>query len=754
MKTVVTCALPYANGPMHVGHIRSTYLPGDIYYRYLKMRKEDAIFICASDEHGTPITVTADKEGKNPSEIADRYHDLIKKDLEGLNIKFDVFSRTSSDLNIKRSQEFFTEANKKGYVFEKEVEQYYCGSCKRFLPDRYVEGTCPNCGAEGARGDHCEKCAQHLDSLKDARCLICGSSPELKTTKHWFFKLTSFKKQLKDFLSSDKLPENVKNYAVTWLDKLQDWCITRDMSWGVPLPIKGADDKVLYVWWDAPIGYVSATEDWGIQNKKDWEPYWKKGKIVHFIGKDIIYHHALFWPAMLLAHGKYKTPWSIVAGEYLSLEGRKMSTSRGWIIWVKDFLEKYPADYMRYYLTITSPLMSDMDFSWKEFEARINNELSDVLGNFVHRVMIFTQKFFGGKVPKPEKVDKSVTDKIAVIHEKATSHMDEFNFMDALKDIMELAKFGNQYFNDKEPWKNKDDGTPIYMGATIARSLSILLSPILPETAQKIWGQLGYDGNVSEQDWDSAKELIKEGQKLGKPEPLIPKVEVEVPRIEFSGKKVIPDEKISKEVKSENLSVALAEVSGVLVKKRSRVFEKQKKKAVDEFDYAGVEKTINSYRYMLEKLDKGTEGLSSENLVQFVRESGMLPNINTLADVYNYISFKTGLIMGAYDARNIEGNVVLKVADGSESFVPIGGSKPSKIEPGEYVVADESNKVITRWLTKQHEKVKVDEHTTNAIICIQGNKDIPEKKVFETLEELCKLIVQYCGGEYKILYPK
>jgi len=752
-KHLVTCALPYANGPLHIGHIRSTYLTGDIYARYLRLKGKDVAFICATDEYGTPITVTAEKKGKKPIEVAKKYHDIIKKELDGLNIIFDVFSRTSSEENNKRAQEFFNAAYKKGHIHEKEVEQYYCKSCKRFLPDRYVEGTCPECGAEGARGDHCEKCAQHLDHLKEPRCLVCRSEPELRTTKHWFFKLTDFKGMLKKFLSKKSLPGNVKNYAVTWLDKLEDWCITRDMDWGVKVPLKEAKDKVLYVWWDAPIGYVSATEAWGKENKIDWETYWKKGKITHFIGKDIIYHHALFWPAMLKAHGKYTLPHSIVAGEYLSLEGKKMSTSRNWVLWVEDFLNTYPADYLRYYLTINTPLTADIDFSWKDFEARINNELSDVLGNFVHRVLVFTEKYFDSKIPKHGKLDKRDNELLTTIKkvaESASKHMETYDFIEALKEVMSLAQAGNQYMNDKEPWKHKEDGTAIYVCACVAKALSVFLGPFLPATAGEIWAQLGFKEEPKK--WDEALEYPKAGQKIGKPKPLIQKVEIKEEEPEFSGKKVVVDKKLKEKIKEREITIALAEAAGLKVQTRNMELEREKKKAIVDFASSEVYPTIESYRYMLDKIDKGTEGLSSENLVSFVLDSDMLPNINTAADAYNMVSFKTGLIMGAYDVRAIEGDVQVKVASGKENFIPIGSTEEDKIQPGEYVVADSKGMVITRWLTKENEKVKVDKYTRGVVVCVQGNKGIPQEKVNEVLKEVCEKIVKYCGGKYKILF--
>ena len=528
-KILVTCALPYANGPIHAGHIRSTYLPADIYVRYLRMRGEDVAFICGSDEHGTPITVTAEKEKVSPAEVAKKYHDIMAKDFKKINILFDIFSRTSTKLNRKNAQEFFTVANEKGYIYTKEVDQYYCNSCARFLPDRYVEGKCPNCGAEGARGDHCEKCGRALTNLIEPKCLISKDTPEIRQTKHWFFKLTAFKEKLGKFLNRKELPANVKNYALNWIGNLQDWGITRDLDWGVPVPLPEAKDKVLYVWWDAPIGYISATQEW--DSKKGLE-YWKRGKIIHFIGKDIIYHHALFWPAMLMAYGKFKLPYSIIAGEYLSLEGQKMSTSRNWVVWIDDFVKKYPADYLRYYLTINTPLTADMDFSWKEFEARINNELSDILGNFVHRTLTFIKNFYSGKIPKPQKLgakDKEVLEKIKASAKNVSEKTEAFDFMGALKEIMELAKAGNIYLNEKAPWKDKTQArdTTLYVSANLVHSISLLLLPFLPETALKIHAQLGHKGESKELKWKVVAEKIKAGQKIASGlKPLIQKIEL------------------------------------------------------------------------------------------------------------------------------------------------------------------------------------------------------------------------------------
>lgn len=749
-KTIITCALPYANGPLHVGHVRSTYLPADIYRRYLELKKKDVAFVCATDEHGTPITISAEKEEKKPIEIAEKYHKEIKKDLDGLNVNFDTFSRTSSETNIKNAQEFFKKADEKDYIYKKEVEQYYCENCDRFLPDRYVEGSCPKCGSEGARGDHCENCGAVLEKLENPRCLICGEAPKLKKTKHWFFKLTAFKDKLKEFLSEKDLAPNVRNYASNWLDKLQDWCITRDLDWGVPVPAENSEGKVLYVWWDAPIGYISATEEWKGEEGLD---YWRNGEIVHFIGKDIIYHHTLFWPSMLMAQGDYNLPSKIIAGEYLSLEGKKMSTSRDWVVWISDFLDDYPADYLRYYLTITSSLDTDMDFSWDGFEARVNNELSDVLGNFVHRVLTFNKKFFEGKVPEPgdyDNRDEEIIEEIDETVEKVDSLLDEYKFMESLKAVMGLIQSGNKYLNEKEPWKNEDvKPTVTYLCTSIVKTASILLWPFLPETAEGIRNQLNLEEKPLLND---AEKLVEPGHEIGEPDPLIEKVEIEE-EIEFSGKSVKVDTELEKKIENGDLSVALGEVTGITVQTRTGELERMKEDVVEKVGKKDVKKTIDSYRYMLDEIDKGKEGLSSENLHEFAEDSDQLPNINTVADTYNLVSYKTGMIMGAYDVKSINGDVHLKVADGDESFVPIGSKKSAGIKPGEYILVDDKDKVITRWLTKEHEKVKITDYTKGAVICVQGNKDIPQEKVDETLEEVCKLITKFCNGEYKKLYP-
>ena len=435
-KIFISCALPYANGPCHLGHIRSTYLPADIYARYNRMIDNDVLLVCATDEHGTPIAVKADKENKKPIEIAKRYHDMIVRDVESMNISLDNFTRTTDDLHYEIAQNFFLELYNKGLIYKKDIQQLYCEKCNKFLPDRYVEGICPVCGSE-ARGDHCEKCGRALEptELDEPKCLTCGSTPVIKDTYQYFFKLSEFEDDLKDYIdNNENLPANVRNYAKNWLKEgLNDWVLTRDMDWGIPLPLDEAKGKVLYVWVEAFLGYISSAAQWSRETGIKWEDYWNDTAI-HFIGKDIIYHHSIFWPGLLKAYG-CKLPDNIYAGEFLSLEGEKMSTSKNWVVWIADFVDKFDPDLLRYYLTINAPLNKDTDFSWDDFQRRNNDELADVIGNFLHRTFTFTHKFFDGEIPEyknPSAEDNEFKEIIEKLPDTVGEYISDFEFRDGL----------------------------------------------------------------------------------------------------------------------------------------------------------------------------------------------------------------------------------------------------------------------------------------------------------------------------------
>ena len=535
-KVFITSALPYANGPCHLGHLRSTYIPADIYARYNRMKGRDVLFVCASDEHGTPIAVRAEQEGKGPKEVAGRYFEMIKKDLESCNISFDNFSRTTDPKHYEISQNFFLKLYEKGYIYEKIIKQPYCEECSRFLPDRYVEGTCPHCNGEGARGDHCETCGRHLEptQLVEPTCLICKSTPEIRESKQYFFKLSNFQTELKEWIeNNDQLPPNVKNYALQWLKEgLKDWILTRDMEWGIPVPLEDAEGKIIYVWGEAFLGYISSAAQWSERTGIPWEDYWND-RAIHFIGKDIIYHHSIFWPALLMAYG-CKLPYTVIAGEYLSLEGRKMSTSKNWVIWASDFLETFDSDTLRYYLVANAPLSRDTDFSWDDFQRRVNDELADVLGNFLHRTFTFTTRFFEGEIPEPsdfDEYDEEFKSRIKALPSNVSEYIENYKFREGLIEIIKLAKYGNKYFNDKEPWKTikTDKNTAancLYLSNQLAKTMAVTLIPYMPVKTLEIFKTLNIDSDDLK--WDDAANFIPAGHRINEATPIFSKVEDDV----------------------------------------------------------------------------------------------------------------------------------------------------------------------------------------------------------------------------------
>lgn len=530
-KIFISCALPYANGPCHLGHIRSTYLPADIYARYNRMIGNDVLMVCATDEHGTPIAVKADKENKKPIEISKRYHDMIVRDVESMNISLDSFTRTTDESHYEIAKNFFKSLYDEGLIYREDIQQLYCPVCNKFLPDRYVEGSCPECGSE-ARGDHCEKCGKALEptELDEPHCITCGTTPIIKDTFQYAFKLSEFEDDLKEYISSNEnLPANVKNYATNWLnDGLNDWILTRDMDWGIPVPLDEAKGKVLYVWIEAFLGYISSASQWSKQSGRKWEEYWND-YVVHFIGKDIIYHHSIFWPGLLKAYG-CKLPDMIYAGEFLSLEGEKMSTSKNWVIWISDFVKDYDPDLLRYYLTMNAPLNKDSDFSWDDFQRRNNDELADVIGNFLHRTFVFTKKSFDNRIPEyknPTEEDEAFRMAIEELPNKAGEYIANYEFRDALLEIFKVAKKGNKYFNDQEPWKAvKEDvqkaANCLYLSNQLAKTLAYMLKPFIPTKADKIAEIMNID---SLDVWDDAKIALPVGHEINKAKPLFKKIE-------------------------------------------------------------------------------------------------------------------------------------------------------------------------------------------------------------------------------------
>lgn len=535
-RTLVTSALPYANGPVHIGHLAGVYVPADIYTRYLRLKGEDVLFIGGSDEHGVPITLKARKEGISPQDVVDKYHNLIKKSFEDFGISFDIYSRTTSKVHHETAAQFFRTLYDKGEFLEKESEQYFDPEAQQFLADRYITGTCPHCHKDGAYGDQCESCGTSLNAMDliNPRSVISGSTPVLKKTKHWYLPLDKHEPFLKKWILEDhkEWKSNVYGQCKSWIDLgLQPRAVSRDLDWGVPIPVEGAEGKVLYVWFDAPIGYISATKEL----TPDWEKYWKdpECRMLHFIGKDNIVFHCIIFPSMLKAEGSYILPDNVPANEFLNLEGDKISTSRNWAVWLHEYLEDFKdkQDVLRYVLTANAPETKDNDFTWKDFQARNNNELVAIYGNFVNRSIVLTHKYYNGVVPTPGQYndfDKETATGIQELIGKVEVALDNFRFREAVKEAMNLARLGNKYLADTEPWKLiKTDPervkTIMYISLQITAALSILMEPFMPFSSRKLRDMLG----MEEADWAISKqeEILEPGQKINEGELLFQKIE-------------------------------------------------------------------------------------------------------------------------------------------------------------------------------------------------------------------------------------
>jgi len=537
MKIVVTAALIYANGEVHLGHVASTYLPADVLVRYLRLRGNNVIYVCATDDFGTPSLIEAEKEGKSPEEFVAHWYKIDSRDFKDLGISFDIFDRTSSQENITLTQHFFTKLQESGFVFNQRISQPYCENCKKVLPDRYVVGTCPYCGAEEQYSDVCERCGRTLapGEIKEAHCVICGSKPTIKESDHYFFQLSKFSSELEKWLvENDNLQSEVKNYVLNWIKEgLRDWDITRDIPWGVPIPLKDAEGKVLYNWFDNHLCYISTTLKYCSEKGIDGKTFWNSSEIYHFIGKDIVYHHFLFLPAMRLGEKEFKLPEFIPTRGHLLLHGEKFSKSRGWYVSLRNFLNLFPADYLRYYLATVTPYSpSDVNFDWEDFQARINNELIANIGNFIHRTSTFLWSNYEGEVPKPGKygtLDVEFEEKIKGIGSDVGEELEKIELSRGLRRILEFSKFCNQYFQKKKPWSNKGDAkTCLYLCINAVRSLAILLEPYLPFSTEILWKQLNLQDSVDKQRWGSASRLtIKSGHRISKPRILFEKVKDE-----------------------------------------------------------------------------------------------------------------------------------------------------------------------------------------------------------------------------------
>jgi len=540
-RYTITAALPYANGPKHIGHLAGAYIPADLYVRYLRLKKREVVFVCGSDEHGTAIANQAMKEHTTPRAIIDKYNALIKTCFEQIGISFDIYHRTSEPIHHETAQDFFRTLNDKDIFVERESEQYYDEQTQTFLADRYIVGTCPNCGNENAYGDQCEKCGTSLspEELINPRSTLSGNKPVLKPTKHWYLPLDKYEDWLKDWILKGHANDwrtTVYGQCKSWIDGgLHPRAVTRDLDWGIKVPVAGADGKVLYVWFDAPIGYISATKQWAIDNNKDWKTYWqdKDTKLVHFIGKDNIVFHCIVFPVMLHAHGEFIVPDNVPANEFMNLEGVKMSTSRGWSIEMHEYLEDLPGkvDELRYYLTAIAPETADSEFTWKDYQARVNNELVAILGNFVNRVMILMHKFYDGKIEAGSAAitlqDENLNSELGRLYDELERSFEGYKFRQAQQTMMELARLGNRYLTEKEPWKSiktnpEDAKLALHNCLLLIGHLATCLQPFLPGTAKKILHMLNWHKDTVAFDEEM---VFANGHQLNPAELLFEKIE-------------------------------------------------------------------------------------------------------------------------------------------------------------------------------------------------------------------------------------
>jgi len=565
-RHTITAALPYANGPIHLGHVAGVYIPADIYARYLRLKGEDVILICGSDEHGAAITLRAKKENTTPESIVEEFHNSNKKAFEDLGIGFDIFHRTSSEIHHSTAQNFFKKLNEKGAFITKESEQYFDAEHNQFLADRYIKGKCPKCQYPEAFGDQCEKCGSALSPLElvDPVSAISGKAPMLKKTEHWYLPMQNHEEWLKQWLKHGELDgerhhdasrwrKQVVGQCMSWIDGgLQPRAMTRDLDWGVKVPLENAEGKVLYVWLDAPIGYISATKQWALENGKDWEPYWKdkSTELVHFLAKDNIVFHCIIFPIILKEHGDYILPTNVPANEFLNLEGNKFSTSRNWAVWLYKYLEDFPnkQDALRYVLCSIAPEAKDSEFTWKDFQARNNNELADIFGNFINRVLVLSKKYYNGIVPMKgqlEDVDKVALAEMCLVRERIELKIQRFKFRESLAEAMNLARLGNKYFADTEPWKliKTDENrvaTVMNISIQIAANLSIVFEPFLPFSTERLRNMM----RIPMLEWTvlGNSNIVKDGHQLGTGEVLFPKFDDE--EIEAQIKKLKATEQV------------------------------------------------------------------------------------------------------------------------------------------------------------------------------------------------------------------
>ncbi len=754
-KTLVTSALIYANGPVHIGHMVE-YIQTDIYVRFLKLAGKDVAYVGADDTHGAPIEINASKQGVTPEEFIGRWWTEHKRDYDDYLVNFDSYYTTNSPENRHYTELVFKRLQDAGHIYTKEIELTYCENCERYLPDRYVKGTCPNCGAPDQYGDVCEKCnATHeTTDLIKPYCSICNSTPIRKMSRHYFFKLGNFTDWLRDWLNNNKrLQPEIRNQILTWVNEgLNDWCISRDGPYfGFKIP--GEEDKYFYVWLDAPIGYMATTANYAKDKPFTADDYWQKDEadIIHFIGKDIIYFHLLFWPAVLHGAG-FHVPDNIVVHGFLTVNGEKMSKSRGTFLTAEEFKEYLDPELLRFYFASNlSHTMTDIDLDLKNLENRINNELVSNVANLVYRVMSFTTKNYGGELSTV--LDKQL---MAEVNEKSMEvykAYEGYEFREAMNKILEISSMGNKYFQDNKPWKGvKSDMENTQRVLTdcvnIVKNLAIMIKPVMPVFAEKIEAQINKE-NLTWADID--KDI--ENHVLGKAEIILRKIDpIVIKEPTPPGTRKVNFD-IHKKIAKLGVDVKLAIIEGVDIKKSSSELDRLKKEVAEELKDFRLEGNpiIEEYNQIYRKF-KVDEEVSSVHLHRLIKEKGGFPTINTAVDSYNIVSAKRLISAGLHDLDNVKGDVKLTVTQGNELYIPLGETEPVKLQPGKFAIVDDEK--VLCWLdVKQGQHTKVGLNSKNLLLYVQGNKETNSLYLEEAITEMCELITKYAGGTYRLLNP-
>ena len=751
--TIVTAALPYANGPIHIGHLLE-YIQADVYARFLKLTGHDALYICASDMHGTPIEVNAQKAKIKPEVFVEQYWKEHQEDFQSFLIQFDNYYKTHSPENRELAELFYKTLQEKSHIYRQKIKVMYCDNCRRSLPDRYVKGTCPHCHAPDQYGDICEKCGSVLKSvdLLKPYCSICQNTPRPKESEHYFFKLSAFSKQLQKWAASKEanLQPEVRNWLQGWFEKgMEDWCISRDAPYfGFEIPNSKKETgeiKYFYVWLDAPIGYISSTKNYCDKSGGDWKEYWYKGQIIHFIGKDIAYFHLLFWPAMLMDM-EITLPRVNIHG-FITVNGEKMSKSRSTFLTAKDFLKSYSAEALRfYYASHLDRSVVDVDLHFDELKAVVNNVLLGNLGNFCYRTLIFTEKNYGKITAIAEETDLQIH--VGELLDEIRRNYEVREFRSAVKNILKIADLANAYFQKAEPWKTKESAeTKEALGfcVNLARNLAIIASPILPTFSQKIYAALAEKKPLF---WKDISFTWK--GKVAKVAVLVEKIE-EVKQLKVAREVKNIEYLISPEIEQFGVKVRVAQLTGLTIKKKHEGIEKLKSEVQKNIICDERKDILDEYHSINEKmkLDDKRYPNAVTNLISLIKQKGKLPQINTVVDVYNALSVESGLAMATHDIDKINGKIVIRLSKEEEEFTALDGTK-EKLKGGEVIYAD--NTLILGRFSKQCQHTITTSESKEVVLIGFGNLKISDEEMDKSFQRTCELITKFNGGEFKILH--